>query len=72
MGLGTYFFGIIGAFVRWIFKGFEGTIKETWEGPKYEDRADSAMYEIINNVIGMATIGVIVIIVWYFDSIFRN
>lgn len=55
MGLGAYVFGIIGAFVRWSLKGFKGTYKEVWDGPKYKDSTDAAAYEITNNIIGIVT-----------------
>jgi hypothetical protein len=51
--MGTYFFGFIGAFVRWVFKGFKGRYIDVWHGPKSDDLSDNAGDELINNIIGM-------------------
>lgn len=53
MGLGSYFFGVIGAFIRWLFKGFKGSYNEIWEGNKDTDFIDSTTNEMLNNIIGV-------------------
>jgi hypothetical protein len=64
MFLGSYFFGIIGASLRWvihlvicIFMGKKpNSFKETWLGTNQDNPESEVSTEILNNVLGVIII----------------
>ena len=65
--MGNYFFGFIGAVIKWFFYLLLNLIlrkeyrsfKEIWNGPEYEDPIDGVSYEISNTIIGFIVIVII-------------
>ncbi len=60
--MGTYFFGFIGAFVRWIFRGFKGRYRDIWNVDD-DDLFNTSGNELINNIIGVFVVVLIVILI---------
>ena len=62
--MGNYFFGFIGAVIKWFFylffnlifkKGYR-SFKKVWLGPDYEDPIDGVSYEMSNTILGLIVI----------------
>jgi hypothetical protein len=59
MFYGAIILRFVGTFVRWMFKGFRGSFKDTLNPLNSNDIIDQASYEFISNIIGFLTIAVI-------------
>jgi hypothetical protein len=71
MLLGTYFFGLIGASVRWIFHllmrllkitNNRFSFKEMWLGNDKENPENEAGIEMFNNILGMVILFIVAMI----------
>ncbi len=73
MFFGAIVWRFVGTLVRWLFKGFKGHFSEVWSGGDELSSGNKAEYEFTTNIIGFATVFVLIILYFIFGvHIYRS